>query len=135
MRSDERAVIKSRGKKKKRQNLGLCDELRWAVVMMVTHLSPSVLLPGTVSAMTPKSQWMEVPTAKGRSRSAESSLHEQWKQGSPWDIGMWQEMPIGSAEFSVSGQHFRICRMSSALSQESRMQNEQEQNSNFSLKF
>lgn len=50
---------------------------------------------------------------------------------------MWQEMmPTGSAEFSVSGQHLRICRTSPpALSQESHMQNEQEQNSNFSLKF
>lgn len=66
MRSDERVVIKNRGKKKKRQNLGLCDELGWAM-MMVTNLTASVLLPGAGSAMTPESQCMEVPTAKGRS--------------------------------------------------------------------
>lgn len=45
-------VIKKRGKKKKRQNLGLGDELRWGLVMMVTRLTPPVLLPGPGSEMT-----------------------------------------------------------------------------------
>lgn len=75
LRSDERVVIRKRGEKKKRQNLGLCDEFRWGIVMMVTHLTPSVLLPGMGSEMTllNPSAW-EVTTPKGRSQSPESSL-------------------------------------------------------------
>lgn len=88
LRNDERVVIKKRGKKTKRQNLGLCDELRWGIVMMVTHLTPSVLLPGTGSEITllNPSAW-KVATPKGRSRRAESSL--QWAGEGGFSMGHW----------------------------------------------
>lgn len=45
-------LSKKRGKWKKRRTLGPCDELRGGLVMMVTRLTPSVLLPGTGSEMS-----------------------------------------------------------------------------------
>lgn len=94
LRSEERVIIKKRGKKKKRQNLGLCDEPRWDIVMRITRLTPPVLLPGTGSEMSllNPSAW-KLPTPKRSSRGAEScSPARGWKEGSPWAVAIGQEL-------------------------------------------
>lgn len=44
-------IIKKKGGKE-RQNIGLCDEPRWGIVMKVTSLTPPVLLPGAGSEIS-----------------------------------------------------------------------------------
>lgn len=95
-------IIRDVKKKKKRQNLGLCDEPRWGIVMRVTHLAPPVLLPGTGSEMSflNPSAWKS-PIPKRSSRGAESCPPVcRWKEGSPWAVAIGQEpMSTVLAEF------------------------------------
>lgn len=81
-------------KKKKRQNLGLCDKPRWSVVVGVTCLTPPVLLPGTGSEMSFLSLCVwKSPTPTWSSCGAEScSLVCGWKEGSPWAVATGQEL-------------------------------------------